>query len=90
MARNKPNLGRIPIPRPGWEIKAKTEYNRSINKKISYEELCTCGNLHTGYQCVCEHIAEFPGNNLYKCNICGMYESSIPRCRNCKCIYEDI
>jgi len=45
---------------------------------------CSCGNVDWGFDCVCEHVAQNPGNIDYSCEYCGLYTASCPRCSRCE------
>lgn len=45
---------------------------------------CTCGNEEFGFECVCEHVKQFPGNIEFACEYCGIYTSSQARCNRCE------
>lgn len=48
------------------------------------KEDCICGNPHFGFNCVCDHVRNNPGNNDYLCEFCGLYSASKPRCSKCE------
>jgi len=47
-----------------------------------------CGNERYGFDCVCKHVKENPGENEYACNHCGLYDAAKPRCNQCELIDE--
>lgn len=47
-------------------------------------EKCHCDNIKHGFDCVCEHVKNHPGNKQYTCEYCGIYEASEPRCNLCE------
>lgn len=51
---------------------------------------CNCGNPMFGFDCVCDHVEQYPGSVKYSCEFCGIYEASIPRCSECEKCEEDI
>jgi len=50
---------------------------------------CNCGNDKFGFDCVCEWVAEHPGNTDFTCEFCGIYEAALPRCNKCEHEYHD-
>lgn len=47
-------------------------------------EECSCGNVEMGFDCVCAHVANNPGDIEYTCEYCGLYTASCPRCSKCE------
>lgn len=45
---------------------------------------CICGNPEMGFDCVCQHVEENPGNLSFSCEFCGLYNASSPRCTKCE------
>lgn len=45
---------------------------------------CTCGNPEMGFNCVCDHVANNPGDIEYSCEWCGLYTASVPSCNKCE------
>lgn len=45
---------------------------------------CTCGNPEWGFDCVCKHVADNPGDTHFSCEFCGLYTASKPRCNKCE------
>jgi len=45
---------------------------------------CSCEAHIFGFNCVCKHIKNNPGKNLYSCEFCGIYEASKPACNKCE------
>jgi len=45
---------------------------------------CTCGSEVTGFDCVCDWVKKYPGNEQYACEFCGLYHASRPRCNKCE------
>ena len=45
---------------------------------------CTCGNPEFGFDCVCDHVENNPGNIDFSCEFHGLYTASIPRCNKCE------
>ena len=43
-----------------------------------------CEQIQYGFDCVCEHVREYPGENWYTCEWCGLYQASRPRCNQCE------
>ena len=43
-----------------------------------------CEQTQYGFDCVCEHVREYPGENWYTCEWCGLYQASRPRCNQCE------
>lgn len=49
-----------------------------------YDPDCTCGNTSFGFDCVCSHTNNNPGDEEYTCEFCGIYTASKPRCNKCE------
>ena len=45
---------------------------------------CTCGNPEWGFDCVCKHVADNPGDTHFSCEYCGLYTAGKPRCNKCE------
>lgn len=58
----------------------------------SYEEFlqamdefsCKCGNPEYGFDCVCDHVRNNPGDIEFSCEFCGIFSASKPRCNKCE------
>lgn len=48
------------------------------------ENGCECGNPEYGFDCVCKHVYENPGDKDYSCEFCGIYTASKPICNKCE------
>lgn len=48
------------------------------------ERECTCGNPEYGFDCVCDFVEAYPGDNEYTCQYCGIYKASRPKCNKCE------
>lgn len=62
-------------------------YGKAINMKKRIMQLkskCECGNPNLGFDCTCEWVKNYPGDNNYSCEYCGIYQSSKPRCNKCE------
>jgi len=46
--------------------------------------MCDCGNENYGFDCMCDHMEEFPGDTDYFCEFCGIYNASEPHCNKCE------
>ena len=51
---------------------------------------CNCGNPDFGFDCVCDHVKNYPGDMEFSCEYCGLYTASNPRCSKCECDTEDV
>lgn len=43
-----------------------------------------CTNMKFGFDCVCTHVNENPGDKNYSCEFCGLYVADKPRCNKCE------
>lgn len=48
------------------------------------QEVCDCGNPEYGFDCVCDHVRNNPGNIDYSCEFHGLYLASKPICNRCE------
>lgn len=54
------------------------------NPKYRSSKKCTCGNPDFGFDCMCQHMKDNPGEIEYSCEYCGLYTASKPRCNRCE------
>jgi len=47
-----------------------------------------CEQEQYGFDCVCEHVKNNPGNIEYTCEFCGIYTADRPRCNKCETLTE--
>jgi hypothetical protein len=47
-------------------------------------EECTCGNTKMGFNCACQWMKNNPGNKMYTCIYCGIYQANKPMCSICE------
>ena len=52
-------------------------------EQLEDESHCICGNANL-FECSCEWSKTHPGNILFTCEFCGIYEASQPKCNKCK------
>lgn len=45
---------------------------------------CECGNIEFGFDCVCNFVADNPGETEYSCTYCGIYTAGRARCSECE------
>jgi hypothetical protein len=55
-----------------------------MDDKSSRAEECVCGNPDYGFNCVCDHVKNNPGDVLFTCEFCGIYHAARPVCNRCE------
>lgn len=45
---------------------------------------CKCNNPIYGFNCVCKHIKDYPGELEYTCEWCGIYQAGKKSCIKCE------
>lgn len=63
---------------------AYTAEDCGSNHSMWEPNTCTCGNPEWGFDCVCKHVADNPGDIHFSCEYCGLYTASKPRCNKCE------
>lgn len=72
------------ISKPSFYFCGRCPYISEIGKGPVPTWPCNCGNPNYGFNCVCDHVKENPGDEEYACEFCGIYKASKPKCNKCE------